>query len=72
MAEDKKDLSFVWQAVKALPEKQRTSIHLFYEEGYSTKDISNIMNENESTVRSHLRRGREKLKEILREEYDFG
>lgn len=72
VAEERKDLSFVWEAVKALPEKQRVSIHLFYEEGYSTKDISNIMNENESTVRSHLRRGREKLKEILREEYDFG
>ncbi|WP_461880317.1 hypothetical protein [Fusicatenibacter sp.] len=29
------------------------------------------MNRRESTVRSDLKRGRERLKEILKEEYDF-
>jgi len=34
VAEEKSDLSFVWEAVKELPDTQRDVIHLFYEEGY--------------------------------------
>jgi len=69
--EEKEDLSFVWDAVKKLPSKYREVIHLFYHEGYQTKEISKILNRNESSVRSDLKRGREKLKEVLREAYDF-
>lgn len=71
VAEQREDLSFVWEAVKALPIKYSEVIHLFYYEGYSTKQISGILNTNETTVRSHLHRGRMKLKELLKEEYDF-
>lgn len=71
VAEERKDLSFVWEAVKLLPIRQREVIHLFYQEGYSSKDIAGILSQNESTVRSNLKRGREKLKEILKEEFDF-
>jgi len=70
--EDREDLSFVWDAVKALPTKYRMPIHLFYQEGYQTAEISKILKVNESTIRSHLKRGRDMLKEILKEEYDFG
>ena len=70
-AEEREDLSFVWNAVKKLPEKYREAIHLYYEEDYSTREISRILNRRESTVRSDLKRGRERLKEILKEEYDF-
>ena len=70
-AEEREDLSFVWNAVKKLPEKYREAIHLYYQEGYSTREISRILNRRESTVRSDLKRGRERLKEILKEEYDF-
>ena len=70
-AEEREDLSFVWNAVKKLPEKYREAIHLYYEEGYSTREISRILNRRESTVRSDLKRGRERLKEILKGEYDF-
>ncbi len=71
VAGDREDLSFVWEAVKNLPEKFREVIHLFYQEGYSTKDIAKILGRNEATVRSDLKRGREKLKAVLKEEYDF-
>lgn len=71
IGEEKEDLSFVWDAVKQLPDKYRETIHLFYYENYSTKEIAEILNANESTVRSNLKRGREHLKEILKEEYDF-
>ena len=71
VSEEREDLSFVWQAVKALPPKQREVIHLFYQEGCSTAEIAEILNRNESTVRSDLRRGREALRKILKEAYDF-
>lgn len=70
--EEKQDLSFVWEAVKKLPDTAREVIHLFYEEGYQTAQIAEILGRKEATVRSDLKRGREKLKEILKEEYDFG
>ena len=69
---EEEDLSFVWEAVKQLPDKYREVIHLFYQEGYSTGDIANILRRNESTVRSDLNRARKQLKNILKEAYDFG
>ena len=70
-AEQAEDLSFVWEAVKSLPETYRAVIHLFYYEGYSTAETAAILNEKEATVRSRLHRGRAKLKELLKEAYDF-
>lgn len=72
VSEERSDLSFVWDAVKALPEKFREVVHLFYFEGYQTAQIAKILNMKESTVRSNLARGREKLKAVLKEAYDFG
>lgn len=71
VAEEREDLSFVWEAVKSLPVKYREVIHLFYHEGYQTAQIAKVLGRNESTVRSDLRRGREKLKEVLKGEYDL-
>ena len=70
-SEEKDDLAFVWDAVKELPENFREVVHLFYQEGYATKEIAEILGKNESTVRSDLKRGREKLKVVLKEAYDF-
>ena len=72
VAEEREDLSFVWEAVKGLPEAQREVIHLFYQEEYQTAEIARILDMKEATVRSHLKRGRDRLKGILKEEYDFG
>ena len=71
-AEEREDLSFVWEAVKALPPNYRDVIHLFYCEGYSTAQIAEILDRKETTVRSSLSRGRQKLRDILKEDYDFG
>lgn len=70
-ADGDEELSFVWDAVKALPEKLRAVVHLFYYEGYSTAEIARLLGRNEATVRSDLHRGRAKLKETLKEGYDF-
>ena len=71
VAEKKEDLSYIWEAVKSLPENYREVIHLFYEEGYSTDEIADILGESGANIRTRLKRARTKLREILREEYDF-
>ena len=71
VAEEREDLSYLWEAVKTLPTPQREAIHLFYYEGYATAEIAAILGRREATVRSDLRRGREKLKELLKEGYDL-
>ena len=71
VADGREDLSFVWEAVKGLPENSREVVHLFYQEGYQTAEIARILGRKESTVRSDLKRARERLREILKEEYDF-
>ena len=71
VSEQRDDLSFVWEAVKDLPVKYREVIHLFYQEGYQTAEIASLLHENKATVRSRLNRGRAKLKEVLKEAYDF-
>ena len=71
VSESREDLSFVWESVKKLPVSQREVVHLFYQENLSTAEIARVLKEKESTVRSHLKRGRDQLRNILREEYDF-
>lgn len=65
------DLSAIWKAVEQLPVNQREAIHLFYQEGYKTAEIAEITGRAEATVRSDLKRGRDKLKSILKEADDF-
>lgn len=62
--------SGLFDAVMALPDKYRVAIHLYYYEEYSIKEISEILNEKETTVKSHLSRGRMLLKEKLKEEWN--
>ena len=61
----------IFQVVMELPEKYKTVVYLYYYEGFPTAQIAEILGKKESSVRSDLRRGREKLREVLREEYDF-
>lgn len=57
-------------AVMSLPLKYRTAIHLFYYEDYSVKEIAALTGTKESTVRTRLQRGRERLRAILGKEYE--
>ncbi|EXG85571.1 RNA polymerase sigma factor, sigma-70 family [Clostridium sp. ASBs410] len=65
------DLAFVWDAVKQLPAKYSEVVHLYYHEGYSTAQIASLLSKNDATVRSLLQRARMKLKDVLKEVYDF-
>ncbi len=53
--------------VKTLPIKYGEVIHLFYYEGYSVKEIADILSISQTAVTSRLSRGREKLKSLLTE-----
>lgn len=68
-SEYKADSSFkyekLYKALEELSPKERTTTVLFYMEGYSTKEISTIMEISEESVRQALSRGRKKLKELL-------
>lgn len=46
-----------------LPHKYRIIMHLFYYYGYTSKEISELTNIKESTIKQRLRRGRLLLKE---------
>ncbi|WPP39680.1 sigma-70 family RNA polymerase sigma factor [Paenibacillus hunanensis] len=71
IADEEQQLQFVWEAVKRLPDMYSEVMHLFYQEGYPTAAIAEIIGKKETTVRSLLHRAREKLKQVLKEEYDF-
>lgn len=60
--EEKSDLYY---AVLDLTIKQRTVIHLFYNEDYSTKEIAEILEMKEGSVRSLLSRARRTLRKKL-------
>jgi len=65
---EEKEEHDIYYAVMNLPLKYRTIIYLFYYEEYKVKEISEILNINESTVKTRLARAREKLKIKLGEE----
>ncbi|MBO5291958.1 MAG: sigma-70 family RNA polymerase sigma factor [Lachnospiraceae bacterium] len=54
----------LWR-VLSLPEKYRDPLYLFYYEDYSIREISEILGEQENTVKTHLRRGREELRQKI-------
>ena len=57
------------EAVLSLPASQRAAVHLFYYEGYSTGEIAAILGQRPGTVRSHLSRGREALRQKLKGDF---
>lgn len=56
------------RAVMALPESLRSVIHLFYYEELSVKEIAALLRLSQGAVKTRLSRGRERLKEVLKEE----
>lgn len=58
----------LFQAVMKLGKKYRVPLMLFYYEGYSTEEISSILNIPGKTVSTRLFRAKAKLKDYLKEE----
>lgn len=59
------------EAIKKLPIQQKTIITLYHLEEMSYKEIGEIMNLPEGTVKSYLFRARKSLKEQLLKEYQI-
>lgn len=68
-SDSESDASFRYQdlhqALDRLPMKVRTSILLYYMEGYSVRETAEIIDSSEEAVRQHLARGRKHLKELI-------
>ena len=56
----------LYLALRTLPPKERSSITLFYLNGYRVKEIAQITETSEDAVKKQLSRGRDKLKERLK------
>lgn len=56
-------------AIMKLKKKERIVIHFYYYEEYKISDIAEILSTNESTVKTRLRRARNRLKELLGDDY---
>ena len=56
----------LYLALRTLPPKERSSITLFYLNGYNIKEIATITDTSEDAVKKQLSRGRDKLKEKLK------
>lgn len=56
------------EAILALPANQRSAVHLHYYEGYTSEEIGAILGQRPGTVRSHLSRAREALRQYLLED----
>jgi len=61
----------VFTALRELPEKYRTVLHLFYIEQFKTEEIARSLGVTGMAVRTRLKRGRDMLREKLKGEYDF-
>lgn len=55
------------EAVLALPKKYRLPLYLYYYEGYRGEEIARMLGRKPSTVQTQLARGRDKLRQSLRE-----
>ena len=55
-------------AVRSLPQAYSAVIHLYYYEGYSIKEIARLLALPVPTVGTRLARGRERLREMLKED----
>lgn len=51
--------------VMALPEKYKSTLYLYYYEGYTSTEIARLMKKPQSTIRNYLHRGRNILREKL-------
>ncbi len=54
-----------YELLQELPEQDRILFLLYYGEGFSIREIADIMECNENTVKSRLQRGRKKLEHVL-------
>ena len=64
-AEDRQYADVEWrQLLQELDEESRLLVLLYYAEGFKTREIAQILEMNENTVRGHLKRARDKMRKL--------
>ena len=66
-AAEQADYSELYDALSRLPEEIRLTVTLYYIEGYSVKEIADLMKTTQSAVKNRLMRARAKMKKDLAE-----
>ena len=61
----------IFTAMQKLPANYRNVLHLYYFERLTTAQISEVAKIKHTTVRSQLKRAREQMREILKEDYFY-
>ncbi len=61
------DYSEVLDAVSRLPDNLKVPVYLFYYHGYNSKEIGDILGENDSTIRNRLQKAKKLLRDVLEE-----
>lgn len=54
------------EMISSLPQEDRGIFQLYYGENFTTKEIGELLGKKESTVKSRLHRGKEKLREKMK------
>lgn len=55
------------EGMDTLSDAQKLVLHLYYVMGFNSREISELLNENESTIKVRLSRSRNKLKDFFRD-----
>jgi RNA polymerase sigma factor (sigma-70 family) len=67
------EAAYLFEAVMKLPPGYRTVFNLFVIEGYSHQEIAQMLNITESTSKTQLVKGKEKLKKLITQQhYGYG
>ena len=65
--EEQLDIQILYKALALLPDEQEEALVLFEISGFSIREIAEIQQAGESAVKQRLKRGRERLAELLHE-----
>lgn len=61
-AQEREDYSDLYEAISRLPQEIRLSVILYYMEGYSIKEVAQLLDTTESAIKNRLMRARKKLR----------
>jgi len=61
-AEAQKDYTGLYEALLALPDEMRITVTLYYLEGYSVREVAELLDSTQSTIKNRLARARKRLK----------
>ena len=66
------DNEFIATSLEKIKPQYRDIIYMFYYKEFTVKDIASILDENENTIKTKLRRGRNELGRVLAKEGIYG